>query len=861
MKLLHWATSSEVRYALLGDIEEMYADIASAHGSVAANRWFWFQVVRSLPALLYDTIYWLLAMISNYALIALRNLRRKKSYAFINVTGLAVGIASCLLIALYIYDELSYDQYHEHKQRIARVTYDFTTPDIERALAMVGPPVGPDLQASFPEVEAAARFYSRSVLLSNQARPGVQYQEDNALYADASTFDVFSFKLYRGDPQTALAAPFSIVLTQSTAQRYFENEDPIGQVLLHDGEAYTVTGLMEDVPRNSHFSFDLLISFSTLEAQSPDFAQEFWALVVHTYILLSDEQDATALEAKLPTYLESQIGESMQLEGHSFRLGLEPLEDIYLYTTHHSSLSTTGNMASLYIFAGIALMILLIACVNFINLSTARALERAREVGVRKVIGAVRSQLATQFFGETLLMIGLASVIAFLLILASLKPFALLTGKSFTLAFLLNPLHLGFFLGLAIIIALFAGSYPALVLSRFLPITVLRGSFRTSQQGLLLRKGLVVFQFSLSIAFMIGTVIVFSQLDYMRNARLGYEKDELVTIAFHQDARVQQEAEIVKRMFLQRTDVTSVSVSGDIPGRGNLHSSINVEANNNEMRSVPWRFMALDYDFIDTYRIELAAGRSFSLAFPADSSQALLINEAAAADLGYQSSAGAIGATFQYGDREGVVVGVTRDFHLKSLQEAVEPIYMLIEPSRYRYFSIRLNTEDLTRTITELEAEWQALIPHRPFEYTFLNASLDRLYAEEEQFGQTVGLFALLAIFIACMGLLGLASLSTEQRTREIGLRKILGASPATIIWLLTGEFTRLVGIAFILIAPLMYFAAARWLAGFAYHIEIPWLVFVLSGSTALLLAWLTISFQAFRVASSNPLAALRVSS
>ena len=649
-----------------------------------------------------------------------------------------------------------------------------------------------------------------------------------------------------------------MVLTETTARRYFGDDDPMGKVLVHDGNAYTVTGLLDDVPETSHFTFDLLASLSTLDGEAPEFMGDFWALVVNTYLLLDRPEAAAALDARLTGYLERQLGERMNEEGHSYRLATEPLADIYLHSQHHSSLARRGNAATLYVFAGIALFILLIACINFTNLSTARATERAKEVGVRKVVGAQRGQLAVQFFGESMLMTVMALGLALGGARLVLPAFNAFSGKALSLGALGSPVFLLILLATALLVGGLAGGYPAVVLSRYRPIAVLRGTLGVTGSGGLLRKGLVVFQFGLSMALIVSTAVVFSQLDYMRNAHLGFDKAQMLTINFSGDETVQQQAEAIKHALLQRADVTGISVSGDIPGVGNLHAGVSVEDSEGTLQSMPWRYVAVDFDFIDNYGIELVAGRAFSLDFPTDSTEAMIINEAAVATLGFVSAEQALGAVFDFHGQTGEVVGVARDFHLKSLQEEVEPVYLLLDPSRYRYFSLRLDTDNLSRTMAGLEALWGRLAPHRPFAYNFLDESLDRQYRAEEQFGQVVGLFAVLAVFVACLGLFGLAALTTRQRTKEIGLRKVLGASVSGIVVLLTKEVARLVVVAFVLAAPVVYLAMDRWLEGFAYRTEIAWWIFLAAGLGALVIAVLTVSVQAIRAAVVNPVEALR---
>lgn len=854
--LLRRVIAPDIQYAALGDFEEIYASLVDTEGPAAAKRWYWAQVARSVPAFILDAIRWTFVMLKNYLFIALRNLRRQKGYTVINISGLAMGLACCLLIALYVHDELSFDQYHEKAERIFRVTFTMGEPPTYKKLGMVGPTAAPDLKARYPEVEDAVRFIYNPMLLQRQDDPSIQYQENGVLFADASVTNVFSYPWLKGDPQTALASPYSLVLTEEAAQRYFGSEDPIGKALIRDGEAYTVTGVLGAVPENSHFTFDILTSMATLESTNPDFIEDFWALFIHTYVLLSDEQAAAGLVAKLPEYLTDQGVEAEP--GSTFALGLEPLRDIYLRSDYHSSLSQSGSLNAIYIFSGTALFILLIACINFINLATARSTDRAKEVGVRKVMGAHRRQVALQFLGETLLLATLSTLLAVVVAFLALPAFNTLSGKFLSLALLGTPTAMFTLVGITLSVGLIAGGYPAFVLSGFRPISVLRGVFRTSIHGTRLRRSLVVFQFALSIGLMVSTGVVFSQLDYMQTKNLGFDKEHMLVIDFHAHPDVRSQLDAIKHEISQHPDVIAVSASGDIPGQGNLHASAHIELPNGEVESAAWRFVSADFDFIDKYGIEMVAGRAFSSDFPTDSMQAMVINEALVERLGFVTAEEALGAPFRFASHEGTIIGVAQDFHLKSLQEQVEPVYMLILPRRYRYVSLRLDTDDITRTMAELEDLWAGLVPQRPFEYLFLDQTYDNLYRAEMQIGQVVGVFTSLAMLVACLGLFGLASLTIQQRTKEIGMRRVLGASVSGLALLLTKDFAKLVGIAFVVAAPVAFFAMDGWLNNFAYRTSLGVGPFILAGLLALIVAGVTVSYKAVRAASANPVNALR---
>lgn len=851
--LLERTINPYIRYGALGDFEEIFDAIAHERGSTAATAWYWKQALLSLFPFLLDATRWSLAMLRNYLLIARRTVIRYKGYTFLNLTGLAVGLACCLLIFLYIRDALSYDQYHTKAEHLFRVHIDLGTGDAATKLAMLGMPVGPNLYEAYPEVQGFTRLLRNASLLQRPDAPNLLFQEERGLYADSSLLTMFSFPLQRGTATTALTAPYSIVLTESTAKRYFGDADPMGQTLLDDGtHTLTVTGVIADVPPNSHFTFDYVISMTTLEQTAPDLVAEWWALIFTTFVELTDPAAATTLAPKLASYIAAYEDEDTQLA-----LSVAPLTDLYLGATHRSDFARTGNRQTLYVFAGIAVLILVLACINFINLTTARAGDRAREIGVRKVMGAYRQQVAQQFLTESLVTTLLAFSLALTLTWLVLPAFNAFAGKSLTFATLLTPTIIVSLLACVVALGVLAGAYPAFILASFQPIAALKGRRGSVRHRHLLRKGLVVFQFSLSIALIAGTLIVFSQLDYMQNQNLGFDKEHLLAIDFRRDAQIQQQEEVLKAAFAQHPAVEALAISGDIPGTGNRHAGLSIEHADGSTTSGAWRFMNIDFAFADTYGLDVVAGRSFSRSFPTDSTQAVLINEAAVTELGLASPEDALGLQVTYSGGEAQIIGVLRDFHLKSLQQAVEPTYVAIGPRYYRYFTLRLASSDVQQTLVDLEALWQSHVPHRPFAYSFVDERFDRLYRTEVQFRHVVTLFAGLALLVACLGLLGLAALSIQQRTKEIGIRKTMGASVQQLVWLLSQDFSRLVALAFVLAIPLAYLGMERWLDNFAHRITLAPMPFLMAGALALVLALLTVSLQALRAARTNPVETL----
>ena len=801
------------------------------------------------------------SMVNQNFKIAWRGLAKNKGYSMINIIGLAIGLACSFLISLYILDELSFDKYHIQRDQIHRIVHSW-----KDDMGKQGPeqvwgdyPVGPALQAEFPEIEKIVQFSGQSSILLKYGEKS--FQEDHIFFMDSTAFDLFSWEMIKGNPHTALIEPYSIVLTESTAKKYFGDEDPIGKAI-EGGETggranpgvYKVTGVMKDVPKNSHLNFDALMSMSSFRKSWKEPFEEWGYVDFYTYFKLAKGKSIEELKAKIPAFLERNKAFT---EG-KYAINFESLNDLYLHSKAERQPGKTGNMQNLYIFAIIGVFILCIACANFMNLSTSRSMERAKEVGIRKVVGAGKKRLILQFMQESLILVILAAILALCLIAAFLPMTESFAGKTFTLSAILNWKTAVLFILIISVTALIASSYPAFVLSNFNPISVLKGSYRVAPNGATLRRFMVVFQFFLSIALIAGTMIVFAQLKHMQEKDLGFSKEAIVVLDYNYDTNIANRTETVKEILLQNPDVISVSATRSVPGSYYPDAGTQIENQDGKMTLKILSLFQVDDDFLANMKIQVVAGRGFSKDFPIDSAKSLLVNEAAAKAWGYADPKDIIGKRFEQWGREGQVIGVVKDFNYQSLHQKIEPLTFNIDRSSTRYFSLRIKTDHLAQTITNLEKQWTKIAPNRPFSYSFLDDSLSKQYEADFRFQRLFTAFSSLALFIACLGLLGLATYTAQQRTKEIGVRKVLGASTMSIVGLLTSDFLKLVLLAILIATPVAWFAMDRWLADFAFHIDIQWWMFAISGSIALILALVTVGWKALSTANANPIHSLR---
>lgn len=800
-------------------------------------------------------------MFTHFLKIAYRNLVRRKVYSIINITGLAVGIACCLLITYYVRHELSYDKYNTKGDRIYRVIQTFRTQQKGEKLPPPTPedyqvwgcaPVGPALAAKFPAIEKLVQFTSPWNMLLQTGNTRIQ--QENILFMDSTAFDIFSWKMMAGNPHSALQAPNSIVLTKSVSEKLFGKENPVGKSLVvNNGESFQVTGLMEDVPTNSHFTFNALVSMNTFRKWNKDIF-EWWGYVdFYTYFTIKQNANIASIEARVPEFLKAYDA------GPGYTIAFEKLYDAYLYSLATRQPGTTGSPSNIYIFAFVALFILVLACINFMNLSTARSMERAKEVGVRKVLGAVRGGLVRQFLSESVILSFVAAIIAVVLAHFTLPLVGELSGKDFTRVSLFSWQMLMWIALFTTVTGLVAGLYPAWFLARFKTMLVLKGVFQTSGKGIALRKVLVVFQFTVSMALIAGTGIIFSQLSHLRHHELGFKRDQMMIIDFGGDFAVQKKIEAVKKALLDHPAVMAASASRAVPGEFLPNAYTEIQSPEGPMKGNAPLIYEIDFDFIPTFQIPLLAGRAYSRDFPVDSAKSMVINEAAAKMFGYTNPADAVGKKFAQWGREGTIIGVLKDFNFRSLHLPVEPLTLRYGyPDNLNRIALVVKADNLSSTLSDLKKIWDQIAPERPFLYSFLDDTFNSQYQADASFGRVFSLFSGLAIFIACLGLFGLATFTAEQRTKEIGIRKVLGSSVAGIVTLISKDFMRLVIIAIVVAVPVTYWAMNKWLDDFAYRVQIGPGIFLISALVAIVVALVTISWQSVKAALANPVKSLR---
>ncbi len=783
-------------------------------------------------------------MIRSYLKVALRNIARHKGYSFINITGLAIGMACCILILLWVQDELSFDRFHENAGDIYRVVQDINFADHSTTWAISQGPLGPALRDDFPEIANMVRFTNRGMRLTYEDK----IFDEVLGMADGSIFEVFTFPLLRGDPATALVDPFSLVITEEMARKYFGEQDPMGKVLNADGRFdFKVTGILKEVPRNSHIRFDFLVPF--IFGRELNYTVDRWGnSQFTTYVQLQRGLPANEVISKIARYLDDKP----TIEKDA-ALNLQPLTGIHLFS-HYEFDFASGDITYVTIFSLVAFFILLIACINFMNLTTARSANRAREVGMRKVAGAYRSDLIRQFFGESMLLACVAFCLALGLVRLLLGAFNTLSAKELTLGISSNGwLWLGF-LGIALLTGFISGTYPALFLSGFQPVRVLKGSVQPGAKSSAFRKFLVVFQFSLTILLLICTLVVYRQLDYMQNKKLGYDKEHLVYMSIRGQMREQFDA--VKQELLSHPNILAVTASANVPTYGySFSNSLWRWEGQDPDEEILMRASFVDVDFLETLGIELLAGRDFSREFSTDQDAAVAVNEAAARAMGMEDP---VGRRLSLGERESTIVGLVKDYHFRSLRQEIDPLILIFSPPSSRVLFVRLKGEDMPQSLAHIEEVWNTFSPGFDFRYRFMDEALDLLYRAEQRTGTIFRIFTLLAVSISCLGLFGLASYIAEQRTKEIGIRKVLGATVSHIVFLLSRDFTKWVMVANLIAWPVAYYAMRVWLQGFAYRIPLPWWVFGLSALLALVIALLTVSYQSVRAAVSNPVDALK---
>lgn len=792
-------------------------------------------------------------MFKNYWKTAWRFIRNNISYTLINLSGISISIAVCLLIGIYIQNELSYDKYHKNQKNIYRLAEKEEGASYgNNGIAKIPGGWGPAIAENFPEIKSMCRFTFFGDALFDNGKE--KLYEPNGLYADSSVFEIFSWQLLKGDKKTALINPHSLVLTKSFAEKYFgSNDDPVGKIITIDNNiSYTITGVMETVPVNSHFRFDFLVSMSSYNRPGIDINTDWskWSQF-YTYLLLKPGASSTAIIQKTKNLIAQHLNDTLSAATTPL---LQPLASIHLHSNLYRELGANSDSSYIFIFGSLGLFIIIIACLNFINLTTAQTAKRMNEVSIRKVNGASVRSLIVQYLGETFMLITIATLIA--IILASLALPLVNNILTAQLTFDWNhniPLISGLSI-LLITVSLITGLYPAIILASFKPLQIIKRR-SSAKNNFTFRKAMVVLQFFITSLLIIAALVSNRQLQFIRNKKLGFNKDQLVIIPFH-DPATKTHIDAVKEQLRQIPGVENVSASGNTVGGSDYGIPVNVVGIPKDQQP-NMRCLVVDEDFLTTYKMQLAAGREFSSAMASDSS-AYLINEEAANQLGLKNPVGQLMEMPAIGRKAAPIVGVVRNFNFKSLHEKISPLYFFIQKAWFTQLSVRIKAKDMSSTLDLLKSKWSSIEPAYPFTYTFLDDTFNNMYFAETRAAALVRIFSFLAIFIACLGLFGLSAHAALQRTKEIGIRKVLGASVSGIIGLLSKEFIKLIFVALLLAFPISWWAMNKWLQNFAYRTEISWGVFIAAASLILLIAMLTISFQAIKAAIANPVKSLR---
>ncbi|MEX0722305.1 MAG: ABC transporter permease [Gracilimonas sp.] len=787
-------------------------------------------------------------MIKNYLKIAWRNLRKKPGYSFINVTGLGIGLSCFIIIMAYISYEFSFDQFHDKADRTYRVVTQ--QPDNfylgSNHFATTPAPLENAIAADFPEVETATTIAKSSLYLSVEDKAF----NENGIIASPSFFDVFTFPLYEGNPETALTSPNSIVLTTTLVNKFFGDESPIGKTITtNDGKEFTVTGVIEEVPENSHFSFDFITPASSDERYAQNI-EEWRNSGWFTYIVLREGTNATQLQAQFPEFIAKYSSTN-----HKYYLQL--LTHIHLRSDINFELSANNSITYIYLFAGIAILVLLLAAINYMNLAVAQSMRRAKEVGLRKVIGAHRGQLVTQFLSESMLSAFIALLLALVLSDLALPLFDELVERPLSISFLQDPTYLAIILGSTVISGLISGCYPAFFITRLQPNKALKGGHGNINNQSNLRNLLIVGQFGASIILVIGSIVIYQQMQYVQTTDMGYDREHILTLNV-QDSQIKNQFETIRQQLLQNPRISEVAASDKLPNNIEAQTVLqDWDGSEDPEQEQSIYITGADYNFIDLYDIEIVKGRDFSKGISSDTTQgAYLLNEAAVKALGWNIDS-AVGKSISSWGGEGTVVGVVQDFHMHSLHMQIQPLTIYLDPDRFRFISLRLQPGNLSQTVNHIMETFTEFSGY-PISYSFLDDVFDDQYKSEIKLNEIFTYFTLLALFIAALGLFGLAAYSAEQRTKEIGIRKVMGASVANIVALLSKDFVKLVILGFIIAIPIAWYAMNQWLADFAYRIEIGPGIFVLAGAAALVIALLTVSWQSIKAAIANPVDSLR---
>lgn len=861
-RLLECTCPPSLHEEVRGDLDELYrhrresgqkwkADLLYIWEAVTTVRLQRFRKKR-IPS--YEKDHY--AMIKHYIKIAFRHISKHRAYNLINIGGLAVGLAACLMIALYVGHELSYDKWMDDAERIYRVPMEISSEGNTRKFSAIAGPVAPALQNDYPQVEATLRLWQRPTRLVRLPDDRMFY-EDYIYYAEPSFFDFFTLEMKEGDPAAALVRPNAVVLSEEAARRYFGSRSALGQSLAINDTEFEVTGVMEDTPGTTHHDFNMLMSWSTLADWGE--LDNWHSTMFFTYVKLRPDVNPAVFEGTISDLAYRYVADELEQFKQSYRYSLQPVTAIHLYSDFGYEAKPPGSAARVYMFGIIAALVLVIACLNFINLSTARSETRAKEVGMRKVAGARRLSLIGQFMGEALILSFLSLLGALLIFAVSLPWYSRVVGIDFGLEILLDPQVGAALLAIPLIVGLGAGFYPALVLSSFHPLGMFRYKSSSMGRGAILRKVLVVGQFAISVVLIGGTVTVYKQLTFMLEKELGFRTDQMLVLPVRGGFDLQKQYSSIKSELGGLTAVDEVALSSSVPGRGVSNYGMRIDREQNDMTQSMYHLF-VDYDFAETYGLEIISGRDFDPAYGKDLGETFLINEAAVKSFGWSSPEEAIGKVLQSGAGgfKAEVVGVFRDFHFRSVDHMVEPLVLNIRNNGLSVITLRLQTKNLAGAVEEVESRWSILFPDKAFDYFFLDEAFNAQYENYKRMGTILLTFSLLAILIASLGLYGLTAFSARRRTKEIGIRKVLGATVASLALTVSNDFLKLVLTAVVLAVPVTWWLAGSWLEQFAYRINPGITVFALAGFLAVFIAVLTVSWQSIRAARVNPVESLR---
>ncbi len=854
LRFLRFLLSQDYYLERSGDLEEAYADLLGESGLFRAKAWLWFQILKLCFGVIRASIFWRLIMLKNYFKITLRIVKQHKEYSFINIAGLALGIACCLLILFWVQDELSFDRFHQNADHLYRIIEDLNFEGKTLHIARTPSAVGPALLEEIPEVVNSGIYLPAPSLLVTHGENN--FYENGVAFASPSFLEMFTFPYIKGNQDSALEDLSSVVITTDVADKYFNKEDPLDKILrINNKYDFIVRGVIENVPRNSHLKFDFLLPFQALE-NMPEDAGIRWRPVIEnwgvnfyfTYIQVAEQTDIHALDNKIVNFIEEHSSIT------STKLHVQPIKKIHLHSNLVADVEDNGSIKHVYIFSIIAFFVLFIACINFMNLTTAYAARRAKEVGMRKISGAKRGQIINQFLEESISLSFFSLIFAICIVLVFLPAFNSLSGKE--LAFdTANSVSI-FFIIIVITATtgILAGSYPAFFLSSFQPINILRSSGKSGQRKMVFRRFLVIVQFSLSIFLIIATFVVHDQLHFIQNSPLGFERDHVVSIRLRGETA--QYFPSVKNELLKNPNILGVTAANQLPTHIIYSITGAYWEGKDPKDEVLFHFITVDYDFIQTLNLQLVEGRAFSKEFQSDQTASFILNEKAAKYIGKEST---VGESFSFYGRKGEIIGVVKNFHFDNFYNEIKPLVLLYEaPSSDNFLIAKISADNISENLAFMEEAWSKTVPFYPFELNFLDEVFNRQYQSEKRMGRLFNSFTFLSLFIASLGLFGLVSFIANQRTKEIGIRRVVGASVADIVKILTREFALLVAVANIIAWPAAYYFMSQWLDNFAFRTHMQMWMFLFSAAIVFIIAFLSVSYKTINAAKANPVDSLR---